>query len=179
MKGIIFTSFIEMLEEKYSFNFVDEIIEETDLPSGGAYTAVGNYDHGELVELVKQTSAKSGESLDDLLELYGRYLFSIFLVDYKDLIGEVSNTMDFLEQVESYIHPEVKKLYPDAQPPKFSVEHRDNDRMILVYESKRSLSMVAKGLMEKVSEHFGESFHIEMEMLEKNGSRVRFTLSRE
>lgn len=179
MKGIIFTSFLEMAEKSYGFDFTDDIIAESDLASGGAYTSVGNYDHSELVQLVTRTSDKSGESIDYLLTHYGRYLFTIFMVEYEELIGKVGNTMDFLERVESYIHPEVKKLYPDARPPKFQVEHRDNDKMILVYESKRSLSMVAKGLIESLSEHFGERFLTEIEILTDNASKVRFTLSRE
>jgi hypothetical protein len=179
MKGIIFTSFLEMVEEKIGIDFVDEIIEETNLPSGGAYTSVGNYDHNELFDLVKITSEKSSEPIDDLLLGFGHYLFSIFVMDYKDLIGEVSNTLDFLARVETYIHPEVRKLYPDAHPPTFQVELRENDKMIFVYKSKRSLSMVAKGLIEKSAEHFGESFLIEMEKLDENGNKVRFILSRE
>ena len=36
MKGIVFTEFLEMVEEKYGYEVVDQIIEESKLPSGGA-----------------------------------------------------------------------------------------------------------------------------------------------
>jgi heme-NO-binding protein len=179
MKGIIFTSFLEMIEEKLGIDFVDEIIEETNPASGGSYTAVGYYDHNELVNLVVRTSEKTNQPVDDLLLGYGRYLFEIFVVDYAEMIGEVSNIMDFLERVESYIHPEVKKLYPESSPPTFVVELREDNKMIFIYESKRSMSMVAKGLIEKGAEHFEEKFKIEMDNIEDDGSKVRFTLIRE
>ena len=41
MKGIIFTEFIEMVEDKFGFEVADNIITNSNLPSGGAYTAVG------------------------------------------------------------------------------------------------------------------------------------------
>ena len=47
MKGVVFTEFIEMVEDKFSADIADQIIEEADLPSGGVYTSVGTYDHAE------------------------------------------------------------------------------------------------------------------------------------
>ena len=43
MKGIVFTEFLEMVEEKYGLEMVDDIIENANLQSHGAYTSVGTY----------------------------------------------------------------------------------------------------------------------------------------
>jgi len=60
MKGIVFNEFIEMVEDKFGEDMVDDIIDESDLPSGGAYTTVGTYDHGELVTMVVKLSEFQG-----------------------------------------------------------------------------------------------------------------------
>ena len=52
MLGIVFTSLIEMLEEKVSPEFADEVITEAGLESQGAYTAVGRYPYDELVKIL-------------------------------------------------------------------------------------------------------------------------------
>ena len=39
MKGIVFTEFLEMVEDKFSFDVVDTIIEQSELESGGVYNA--------------------------------------------------------------------------------------------------------------------------------------------
>lgn len=39
MKGIVFREFIDMVESTFGEDISDEIIEESDLPSGGSYTA--------------------------------------------------------------------------------------------------------------------------------------------
>jgi len=41
MKGIVFTEFLDLVEEKFGMEMVDKIITQSELESEGAYTAVG------------------------------------------------------------------------------------------------------------------------------------------
>ena len=41
MKGIIFSSFLEYADKVLGEDFVEELIENTNLSTGGAYTTVG------------------------------------------------------------------------------------------------------------------------------------------
>jgi Haem-NO-binding len=63
MKGVVFTEFIEMVEDRFSPEMADRIIERAKLPSGGAYTTVGTYDHGEMIQLVLLSQRGNGHSL--------------------------------------------------------------------------------------------------------------------
>ena len=58
MKGMVFTEFLEMVEDKFSPEVADQIIEQANLRSGGIYTSVGTYDHGEMIELVSASAKK-------------------------------------------------------------------------------------------------------------------------
>ena len=113
MKGIVFTEFIELVEEKFGYAMVDDIIEASDLPSGGAYTAVGTYSHSEMVKLVAQLSQRTDISVDDLLKIYGKHLLSVFLRSYPQFFENVNSAFTFLQKIDNYIHLEVQKLYPD------------------------------------------------------------------
>jgi len=62
MKGVVFTELLKMVEEAHGLDMVDTIIEKSDLPSGGIYTAVGTYDHTEAVSLVVNLSEETGVS---------------------------------------------------------------------------------------------------------------------
>ena len=53
MKGVVFTEFLEMVEDRFSPEMADRIIEGAELASGGVYTTVGTYDHGEMIQLVR------------------------------------------------------------------------------------------------------------------------------
>ena len=56
MKGMIFCEFLEMVEGSFGLAVMDEMVESSELPSGGIYTAVGTYDHQELITMVIRLS---------------------------------------------------------------------------------------------------------------------------
>jgi len=53
MKGIVFTELFDMVEDKFSPDMLDDVLDGCTLESGGAYTTVGTYDHKELLEIVR------------------------------------------------------------------------------------------------------------------------------
>ena len=58
MKGIVFTEFLEMVENTFGLETVDYIIYKSDLKSEGAYTSVGTYDFFEMLSLISNLSEK-------------------------------------------------------------------------------------------------------------------------
>ena len=74
---------------------------------------------------------------------------------------EHKNSFEFLKTIDSHIHVEVKKLYPDAELPRFQYKESQNT-LELEYSSERKLHMFALGLMEKTIDHYGEDINIEL-----------------
>ncbi len=179
MKGIIFTEFLEMVEDRFSPELADRIIEAADLPSRGAYTAVGTYDHTEIARLVTQLSVVTGASVPDLLHTFGKHLFGRFVALYPQFFEGVDSVFPFLENVDGYIHVEVLKLYPDAELPTFECDASEPGRLTLIYKSTRPLADLAEGLIQGCIEHFRETIHIQREDL-SGGQRssVRFLLTK-
>ncbi len=178
MKGIVFVEFLEMVEQQFSADLADDLIDNSDLPSGGAYTAVGTYDHTEIVTLVLALSQESGIPVPDLIKAFGEYLFGRFFELYPSFFEGVSDCMDFLSRIEDVIHVEVKKLYPSAQLPKFDIDYPDRDHLVMVYHSDRHLGDLAEGLIQQSIKHFKEQITLERENLDEEGATVRFTLTR-
>lgn len=179
MKGIVFAEFLEMVEERFSSDVADEMIEAAQVPSGGAYTAVGTYDHAELLALVETLGALTGQPVPDLVRAFGEHLFGRFVVGYPQLFTGVGSAFAFLSRIEGYIHVEVKKLYPDAELPRFTCEARSADQLVLRYESTRPFADLAEGLMLGCCAHFGEPIDItRADESGGGGTRVRFSLTR-
>jgi len=180
MKGIVFTEFFEMVEEKFSPAVADAMIEACDLPSGGIYTAVGTYDHEEMVQLVVQLSAATGIAVPDLLRAFGQHLFGRFFAFYPQFFDGVTSSFDFLESIENHIHVEVRKLYPDAELPSFDCDTSAPDRLSLIYRSKRPFADFAEGLIRGCIAHFGEPIDMVREDLSGGrGTSARFVLTRQ
>ncbi len=158
MKGVIFTEFLEMVSSKFGDEIVEEIIDRSNLPSGGAYTTVGTYNYREIVSLSTNLSAATNIPLPDLLNHFGRHLFARFVELYPGFFESVNGSLAFLDSVETYIHVEVKKLYTDAELPRFESIQDDDNEMKLTYFSCRPLGDLCHGLIEGCLAHFNDGF---------------------
>ncbi len=160
MKGVIFTEFLGMVAGRFSEEMVDDIIDDADLPSGGAYTSVGRYDHSEIVSLVGALSGRTGAPVPDLVKAFGHHLFGRLSALHPEFLLGVGDALDFLESVDKVIHVEVLKLYPDAMLPRFDTT-RDGKRLQMIYSSPRGMEDLAEGLIRGCAEHFSQDLHIE------------------
>jgi hypothetical protein len=80
--------------------------------------------------------------------------------------------------VDSFIHREVKKLYPGAKPPKFECHKQSDSRLELIYESPRCLGDVAEGLIQGCAAYYGEKILVKRERLgDMTGSSERFIIN--
>lgn len=179
MKGIVFTEFMDMVASKFSENMVDDIIDDAQPASGGAYTAVGTYPHQEMVQLVMALSARTGLPVAQLLREFGLYLFASFAKSYGMFFTGVKDAFHFLSGIEDVIHAEVLKLYPDAELPRFVVEKHTEQELIIRYSSVRHLEDLAEGLIQGCITYFGESILLQRESVGDGAGRSeRFRLTR-
>lgn len=176
MKGIVFTEFIDMVEKQFGLEIADHIIESSDLASSGIYTRVGTYSHFEMVTLVTALSNKTGISISELLNAYAQHFFQVLLLSYPDFFKNQHSCFTFLESVEQYIHPEVLKLYPDAELPRFETEMKDDNTLIMTYYSERKMADFAQGLIEATIDHFKEEITLDITPINPDNSKVTFTL---
>jgi len=178
MKGVVFTEFMELVESRMGLEMLDRIITEANLPNDGAYTSVGTYDHAELVRLVQALSNATGNSVPQLIHMFGEHLFHRFSVNYKPLFADTKNAFDFLSRIDDVIHVEVRKLYPDAELPTLPCERPAPERLVMHYSSPRGFGDLAEGLIAGCIKHYGESIKVTRTDLPKDGAlhRVRFEL---
>ncbi|WP_299394415.1 heme NO-binding domain-containing protein [Pelagibius sp.] len=178
MKGILFTEFLEMVDQKFSPELTERIIDQVDVPSGCAYTTIGTYDHTELVQLVVQLSKETDTPVTDLVRAYGFYLFERFVRTYPRFFSGIKDAFTFLEGVESIVHAEVRKLYTDSKPPMITATRQGDDKLEVIYESQRCLGDAAHGLILGCVDYFGEKMSVERQDIDDSGSSVRFLLTR-
>jgi len=178
MKGIIFLEFLDLVEDKFGLDVADEMIESSTLASNAAYTSVGTYPFDEMVQLVTHLSAQTQVSVPDLLQVYGEHLLGRFAAQYPVHFEGLSSTFELLEKLDNTIHVEVKKLYPEAELPRFHPDRISDSQMRLRYESDKPLSTLAYGLIAGCAGHFGETIDIEMDDQSTDGqTRVNFMLT--
>lgn len=180
MKGVVFTEFLGLVEQQFSADMVDDIIDDAQLPHGGAYTAVGTYPFPEMVALIVALSRRTGLAVPVLIHAFGQHLFGRFFVLYPAFINACDSTIGLVSHIEQVIHTEVRKLYPDAELPSFDVESHTAQRLSVVYRSPRCLADLAVGLIDGAIAHYGEQGHLQLtrEALDAEGTAVRFILEK-
>ena len=174
MKGIVFTEFLDLVEEKFGLGMVDKIISQSELASEGVYTSIGTYSFSEMLQLVTNLSGNTGISTDDLLLVYAEHFFSVIKTSYPGLLETYKDPIEMLASIENHIHVEVQKIYPDAELPTFVVEEKTDNSIIMVYKSSRAMHHFGLGLMNKTFEHFNAKASIVLEKIKEDGTEVRF-----
>jgi hypothetical protein len=176
MKGIVFTEFLDLVEDKFGLEMVDTIISQSKLPSEGIYTSIGTYRFSEMLSLLQNLSAHTNISIDNLLLVYGEHFFSVIKKSYPDLLATYKNPIEMLSSIENHIHIEVRKIYPEAELPEFIVEEKSDIFLIMIYKSSRAMHHFGLGLMNKTFEYFNTPASIEIEKIKEDGTEVRFII---
>ena len=181
MLGIVFSEFIEMVEDKFSADTVDQLTDfaEENFDSEGAYTTIGDYDHNEMLILVSELSKVSGISIQDLIYTYGVQLFKKFHLNYPEFFEGIDNSLLFLSGVETRIHTEVRKLYPNSELPEFDCEFIDGSTLVMLYSSARPFASLAHGLIIGCIEHFNDKVDLQrIDLSADKMTKAKFTLTR-
>ncbi|MFT7155402.1 MAG: hypothetical protein ACI8Q1_000403 [Parvicella sp.] len=176
MKGIVFTEFLNLVEDRFGLEILDNLLTKSNLESNGIFTSVGTYDHAEMVELVSNLSNIINIDVPKLLLIYGEHFFQVLHNSYPVFFQNIDSSLDFMESLESYIHPEVLKLYPDAELPRFISERPSNNHLELIYISSRKLAAFANGLMNATIKHYNEDVKVTIIPLQDDMSEVKFIL---
>lgn len=176
MKGLIFTTFSRLVEEKFGLETWDELIDRVDPESEGVYTSVDTYPDEELFAFVGELSKITGIAGEDLVRTFGEYAFGALVGLYPRFV-EGKDLKGFLQSVQDVIHVEVRKLHPGAQLPTITYEDPAPDRLVMHYQSPRNIPALAEGLIRGASRHFGQEIDIECRPYRDNGDQVhRFDL---
>lgn len=154
MKGLVFTEFLDFVEEVAGDEVVDHMICEADPPSGGVYTSAGRYEFSEMAALVGALSNILGQPGPILIRAFGRHLFGRLVAQHPHFLHGVQDPLDFLETVEGKIHVEVLKLYPDAELPSLKTRRVGPDKLDIEYVSCRPLGELCLGLIDGCAAHF-------------------------
>lgn len=152
MKGVVFNLLEEAVTAAHDEAYWDAILREANLV--GSYTSLGNYPDSELVRLVEVYGRGRGLQPAEVLRWFGPHMIRAFARRLPGLFAAHNNLRSFLLSLNTLIHPEVRKLYPDAHVPEFEFEEPAHDQLVIRYCSPRRLCALAEGLMVGAAAHY-------------------------
>jgi len=157
MKGIIFNLLeqfcLDHLGEETYDRLVDDLAEMGTDPR--LMVGPGTYADEDFHRLVAVVAARLGWEGDDLLRRFGRFALRRLAERYPDFFRPFRHPRDFFRFVGMVHHVEVKKLYQDAEVPRFGCSEKEDGSLVLSYQSERRLCPFVEGLIAGVGEHYG------------------------
>jgi predicted hydrocarbon binding protein len=154
MKGVIFTAFNDMVEQKVGLAMWEDLLATVNPESGGVYTSVEDFPDQEFLDMVRSLSEKTGQPIEELIPAFGQYLFHVLAFKHSVFTETKPNLIEFLKSIESVIHKVVMKLYEDPNLPTIEWEQTESHLLTLHYQSPRKLCHLASGLIRGAAEHY-------------------------
>lgn len=178
MRGVVFTELIEFVENALGFEVADKMIEMAKLHHSGAYTQGGNYPFDEMQKLLQSLCQITKKEPNELLYIFGEHLFTVLVKLYGRDIEQIGSSLNFIDSVENYVHVEVKKLYPDADLPRFETIKKEENSLTLIYQSNKKLEAFAHGLMVACGRFFNEKLDVNYDVISEEPYQVKFEIKK-
>ena len=177
MKGMIFTSLGDLVEEEFGIAAWNRALARIDSVVDGAYVDADTYPSSEMLSLVGALVEELQTPADALLDLFGQKLFIDLYRLYPELVDRHTELVPFLASVGSDIHEEMKILHVDAEVPDMSCDFYDRTRLIMYYDSPRKMCLLAEGLIRGAAQHFNTRIELlHSECMHRGDPRCKFEL---
>ena len=154
MKGIIFNLLEDFIIESLDEEQYEAILAECELQTAEPFVGPGTYPDEDLLAIVNKTVQAMGISQADALRAFGKFHIPKLAEKFPDFMTPHKHPKSFLKTIESIVHTEVKKLYPDAKLPQFSYKDPSDKRLTILYKSDRKFCHLVEGLIEGVAEYY-------------------------
>jgi Haem-NO-binding len=177
MRGEIFNEFLEFAAESIGSEAAAALTTRDGRRAATAFDVARRYDLAELTYLADQLATICGEPRGAVLTSFGVHLFRYFAALYPTFLDEAVSAIALLRSINTYVHGELRKVYPDAEFPGFECTPVEPGGIEMTYRSARPLADLAEGLIRGSIEHFGDPVRILREDLPGiPGTAARFVV---
>ena len=110
--------------------------------------------------IVDSTCQALNISLVQAADAFGDYWINVYAPNhYRAYYEEASSAKEFLLKMDS-VHYAMTQIVPDARPPRFGYEWRDDKTLVMKYSSHRGLIDFVVGLAKGVGKYYGENLQV-------------------
>ena len=161
MKGVLFSIVEDAITAEHGAEAWDALLTKADVDGG--YTSLGDYPDDEFYRLI----AVGAELLDvpprDLTRHLGHSALLALGDRYPDFFSPHARAIDFVLTINDVIHPEVRKLHREADPPEFDFTVGEDGELTVAYHSRRRLCALAEGMIRGAATYYGDRVVVEHE----------------
>lgn len=154
MKGVVFNILEAFVVENFGEDAYDDILDLC--PAAGEVSFVGpkTYDDGLMLEIVGAACKHLDVPAEAALRSFGRFAFPHLAKSFPVFVDNQTDALAFLETVDEIIHVEVAKLMEGSVLPGMQFRRREDDTLVIEYDSARKMCHLLEGLLDGVGDWF-------------------------
>lgn len=154
MKGHIFILLEEFIAEAASEETLYAVLDNCLFDTSTAFVKTDNYPDEHLTEFVNQAIAVLEITLPQAHFAFGQWLYPRLIKMLPAEFTDFDHPSPVLANLDQLHKVELKKLYPDAQPPSFNYHRINNASAELIYHSKRQMFDLVLGVLQGMADHY-------------------------
>jgi hypothetical protein len=160
MKGVVPSCLGEMVGKRYGDSAWQQVLETAGLSANTYFRPQEDVDDATVMRLLQSMCAVLGLGRMAAAEAFGEHWCCEFAPRiYRSYYVGCANAKEFLLRM-GQVHEQVTRAHPLARPPMFTYEDPAPDRLIMNYESHRSMGDIFVGLVKGVGRYFHEDLKV-------------------
>jgi len=121
---------------------------------------ISDIDDQVVMNVIKSTCDVLNLSLEQVADAFGDYWVNVYTQKiYRVHYLDCNTSKDFLLKMD-YVHVMVTNNIPNARPPRFEYEWKDQKTLIMKYKSHRNLIDLLVGLIRGVGKFYKEDLKV-------------------
>lgn len=160
MKGTIVQCLQELVSNRFGKEKWEQALKSAGLPSSTLFLPFKDVDDSLVMKVVTAVCETLNISLPQAAEAFGEYWVMVYSQRlYPGFYKRCHTAKDFLLSMDS-VHVTMTKNMPNARPPRFDYEWKDQQTLIMHYHSHRGLLDFMVGLAKGVGKFYDEQLEV-------------------
>ncbi|WP_366525043.1 heme NO-binding domain-containing protein [uncultured Shewanella sp.] len=127
----------------------------------------GTYPDEDLIELVNQTCKKLNLSPKDAHFSFGKWIFPHLTKIAPPEVTTFKHPKKLFLRLDHIHRVELKKIWPDAEPPRFQCIDTGPNSVTMTYDSIREMADLVEGVIESVAMNYQTAIQFEKKHIKK------------
>ncbi|MBU1167625.1 heme NO-binding domain-containing protein [Patescibacteria group bacterium] len=160
MKGVIVDCVHNMVVDKYGQEKWDTILEEAGIEKGEVLLVTDDIEDQKVMRLFQGIGKNLQMDFDQIAEVFGDYWINSYTSkNYPMYYRGINSTKDFLLNMDK-VHQAATKSIPNAKPPRFDYNWKQDNVLAMHYKSERGLIDLMIGVIKGVAKYYQETIDI-------------------
>ncbi|MEA1948579.1 MAG: heme NO-binding domain-containing protein [Thermodesulfobacteriota bacterium] len=160
MKGVIPDCLEKLVKSKFGKDKWEDSLEAAGLPRHSSFLATADIPDADVMKVVESVCKVLNITLQQSADAFGDFWVNDYAPKiYKVYYRQSNSAKEFLLNMDN-IHKTVTKNIPNAHPPRFTYNWKNDKTLVMTYKSSRGLIDFLVGLIKGVGKYYKEDLKV-------------------